>query len=522
MANRSVFASTRGRLSPEADAINLVGAPAYSQAPAHALAQMAVTGSFGAQVYATPEMELGRVLALAEAVEPAVLARTAVHARRVGRMKDMPAVLLAVLARRDPALFRATFGRVVSDGRMLRTFVQVVRSGRTGRRSLGSAPKAMVAGWLTAAPDRALLEAAVGRSPSLADVIRMVHPRPGSRSREALFAWILGRPCDASRLPPALRAWIAFNEAGPAAWTGELPDVPFQMLTQAPLTPAQWGGLARAGSWQMLRQGLNMLLRHGAFEDPETVAEVAARLSDPERIEAAGALHYQLLAAIGHVDPRMPGEIVEALHVAMDHAVRRAPALEGSVVVCPDVSASMLGSATGVRRGATSAMRHVDVAGLVAAAILRRNPRAEVLPFARALRPIRLEPRDTVASNARRLAEIAGGGTDCSAPLRALNARGARPDLVVTISDNQSWIDAARAGRGTATMAEWLALRARHPTAKLVCIDIAPYATTQAAEVEGVLNVGGFSDAVFDQIGRFARGEMHPDRWMAEIEAIEL
>ncbi|MDF2231246.1 RNA-binding protein [Albimonas sp. CAU 1670] len=522
MANRSVFASTRGRLSPKADATTAHGTPAYSYAAPHALAQMAVTGSFGGAYYAKPEMQLDRVLSLAGAVEPAFLARTAIHARRVGRMKDMPAVLLAVLASRDPALFRAVFGRVVANGRMLRTFVQILRSGRTGRKSLGSAPKAMVAGWLTSASDRALLEAAIGTSPSLKDVIRMVHPKPDSREREALFAWILGRPCEAARLPQAVRDWIAFQEAGPQAWTGPLPEVPFQMLTQAPLTQAQWAGIARNGSWQMLRQGLNMLLRHGAFEDPETVAAVAARLSDPERIEAAGALPYQLLAAIGHVDPRMPGEIVEALHLAMDHAVRRAPALEGAVVVCPDVSASMLGSVTGVRKGATSAMRHVDLAGLVAAAILRRNPRAEVLPFARALRPIRLEPRDTVASNARRLAEIAGGGTDCSAPLRALNARGARPDLVVMISDNQSWIDAAHAGRGTATMTEWLALRARHPSAKLVCIDIAPYGTTQAAEVEGVLNVGGFSDAVFDQIGRFARGEMHPDRWMAEIEAIAL
>lgn len=96
----------------------------------------------------------------------------------------------AVLARRDPALFRAVFGRVVDTGKMLRSFVQVVRSGRTGRKSLGLAPKAMVQAWLSDASDRALLHTAVGNDPSLADVIRMVHPKPESPEREALFAWI--------------------------------------------------------------------------------------------------------------------------------------------------------------------------------------------------------------------------------------------------------------------------------------------------------------------------------------------
>ena len=56
-------------------------------------------------------------------------------------MKDMPALLLAELSRRDPALMDRVFDRVVDSPRMLRTFVQIVRSGATGRKSLGSAPK---------------------------------------------------------------------------------------------------------------------------------------------------------------------------------------------------------------------------------------------------------------------------------------------------------------------------------------------------------------------------------------------
>ncbi len=518
MANKSVFASMKGRLLPQATQCNAEGAPAYAYSDAHALAQLAVTGTFGGMFYQSPQDELTAVLNAAEAVDPAFLAQTAVYARRSGHMKDMPAVLLAVLARRDPALFRLVFGRVVDTGKMLRTFVQIMRSGQTGRKSLGSAPKAMVQDWLNTASDRALLNAMIGNDPSLADVIKMVHPKPASAEREALFAWIVGRPCNLARLPRALQDWIAFRETG----QGEVPDVPFQMMTQLPLTSAQWAQIARNGSWQMVRQNLNTFLRQGVFAEAGMVDHVAALLADPQAIARARAFPYQLMVAAQHVDPEMPREIVEALHDAMELAVRNVPQVPGSVVVAPDVSASMTWSVTGYRRGATSVVRHVDVAALVAAAFMRVNRKCEVLPFEFDVRKVRLNPRDTVLTNAERLAALAGGGTNCSAPLRLLNKQRKAPDLVVFVSDNQSWVDARGGRQATAMMQEWEALKRRNPKAKLVCIDVAPYGTTQAQSRQDVLNIGGFSDAVFDQIATFAKGQSGPDRWVREIEKIKI
>ena len=116
---------------------------------------------------------------------------------------------------------------------------------------------------------------------------------------------------------------------------------------------------------------------------------------------------------------------------------------------------------------------------------------------------------------------MGGGGTNCSAPLALLNREQAAVDLVVMVSDNESWADPAR-GRGTATMAEWAKLKQRNPQAKLVCIDIQPYATVQARERPDVLNIGGFSDQVFDQIVDFVAGRMGPDHWVGQIRAIDL
>jgi 60 kDa SS-A/Ro ribonucleoprotein len=47
-----------------------------------------------------------------------------------------------------------------------------------------------------------------------------------------------------------------------------------------------------------------------------------------------------------------------------------------------------------------------------------------------------------------------------------------------------------------------------------------PNATTQAAERAGILNIGGFSDSVFDLIALFANGELESEHWVGEIEKV--
>jgi len=173
---------------------------------------------------------------------------------------------------------------------------------------------------------------------------------------------------------------------------------------------------------------------------------------------------------------------------------------------------------TGARRGATTSVLCIDIAALVTAALLRRNRRARVLPFAGEIVPVDLNPRDSVMTNAARLASIGGGATNCSAPLHALNRERAQVDAVVFVSDNQSWID-PRAGRGTALLKEWQELRARNPQARMVCVDVQPYDTAQALDREDILNIGGFSDQVFDVISAFVSGELDPEHWIGRIEA---
>ena len=513
MANTTLF-NTRAAALPAADARNEAGGKSYAFSAKHALAQYAVTGCLNGTFYADAQQQLETVLRLCSQVPVAFIAQTAVYCRERGHMKDMPALLCAALATLDTGALKRIFDRVIDDGKMLRNFVQIVRSGVAGRKSLGTAPKRMVQRWFDRRDDAAVFRASVGQSPSLADVVKMVHPRPATPQRAALYAWLCGRQHERTALPATVAAFEQWKEQR----AGELPDVPFQMLTAQPLTDAQWTQIARTASWQATRMNLNTFLRHGVFNDRALVRMVAKRLRDADAIRKARAFPYQLMAAFVNADAALPREITDALQDAMEIAVQNVPAIAGKVWILPDVSGSMHSPATGQRKGATSKVRCLDVAALVAAAFVRANADAEVLPFSDDVVPAKLNARDSILTNAQKLAALPSGGTNCSAPLAWLNKRQAQGDLVLYVSDNESWMDANIGGRATQTMAEWDTFRRRNPRAKLVCLDVQPHAHSQAKERADILNVGGFSDSVFEIIAQFAAGKLDAGHWVGVIE----
>ncbi|MBA3700260.1 MAG: TROVE domain-containing protein [Planctomycetes bacterium] len=518
MANKTLFQSLIGALIPKTDAVNDAGGKAYALSPKHALAQYASTGCLNGTFYADAAEQLDTVLTLAKAVDPEFVAKVAVHARAVGNMKDLPALLLAILAVRDVALLKRVFARVCDNGKMVRTFVQILRSGVAGRKSLGTAPKKLVRAWMERLTDSQLLGATVGNDPSFADLVKMVHPKPTDAARRAFYAWLIGREHDAAALPAAVQHFDAWKRDR----TLPIPDVPFQLLTSAPLDDATWVAIARQSPWQATRMNLNTFARHGVFKVEGMAELIAARLRDPVAIAKARVFPYQLMVAYRQVEAEVPAQVREALQDAMEIAIANVPAFAGQVVVCPDVSGSMQSAVTGERGSATSAVRCIDVAALVAAAVVRRNPRAEVIPFSDRVNEVRLNPRDSVMTNAKLLAELPSGGTDCSLPLVELNRRKAKADLVILVSDNESWIDAKPHARGTALLREWQIFSARNPGAKLVCLDLQPNRAVQAPERADILNIGGFADAVFATIAAFADGTLAADHWVGVIERMDI
>ncbi|HKQ73216.1 MAG TPA: RNA-binding protein [Blastocatellia bacterium] len=523
MANKNLFKTVAGKFLPKTDALNEHLAPAYALSPKAQLAQYAATGCLNRTFYADADDQLARVIELCKRLDAEFIAKTAIYARESGFMKDMPALLCAVLSVKDVKTLARVFPRVVDNGKMLRNFVQIMRSGAVGRKSLGTAPKRLINDWFSARSDEMIFKDSVGQTPSLADIVKMIHPKPATASRAALYGYFIGREFDASALPPIVRQYERFK----AGETLEAPNVPFQMLTGLPLGAKDWASVARAAQWQMTRMNLNAFARHGVFNEPGLAELIADRLRDERAIRKSRVFPYQLLAAYLNADGgQVPLVVREALQDAMEIAIGNIPNVEGKVYVFPDISGSMHSPVTGYRKGASSKVRCVDVAALVAAAVLRRNPRAEVIPFESEALEISLNPRDSVMTNAEKLASLPCGGTNCSAPLALLNRRKAQGDLVIYVSDNESWIDAPNYGRfggdATETMKQWAEFKRRSPQARMVCIDIQPYGTVQAQEREDILNVGGFSDQVFELIAEFAAGRLNDDHWVGVIEAVQL
>lgn len=522
MSNTKIFASaTQGasRRSTATNAVNNAGGLAYSLGDKGTLAQMAVTGVFADTFYATGKSQLDDIQALVARVEPEFLARLALYARSHAHMKDLPAYLCAVLATRDVALLDRIFDRVIDNGKMLRNFVQVVRSGQAGRKSLGTRPKALVARWLRTASDTQLLAASVGASPSLADVIRLSHPKAPDAARDAFFKHILGVQGADLALPAVVANLNAFRQGKATA----LPKAPFELLTSLSLTPANWVEVARNASWTQTRMNLNTFARHGVFESAEMVSLVAKRLADPEQVACSKVFPYQLLAAYLNSAEGVPVAVTNALQDAMEAAVANVPQFHCGVSVLVDVSGSMSDPITGTRVGATSKIRCIDVAALFASAILRRNPTANVVPFDTRVHAARLNGRDSAMTNAAKLAQFGGGGTNCAMALEHLNQTGAQGELVIYVSDNESWQDRRYGNRtGTGVMQQWQTYKGRVPRARLVCIDITPNGTSQAKERADSLNIGGFSDEVFRIVGAFANGQLGAGHWVGVIDRVEL
>jgi 60 kDa SS-A/Ro ribonucleoprotein len=574
MASKTLFASKNASIT---NTTNEAGGIAYSMTAKEALAQLAVTGCFNNTFYVKAEDHLAKVKDLAAKCDPEFVGKLAIYSREKGFLKDMPAFLVAYLsslcatANRDEnqlmqqraqirkekrdvpatleadiakahekaerlnAITRTAFLRAIDNGKMLKNFVQIVRSGETGRKSLGTTTRNMIRSWFASKNDEQVFFQSIGNDPSLGDIVALTHPRPETRERAALFAHLLGKETTklggetivvATALPPVVAAYEAFRKEP----KGDVPKVPFEMVEGLDLSVEQWQELAVRQSWQSLRQRLNTFHRKGAFASEAVVKAVAAKLADEEAIRRAKAMPYQLLVTYLNVSPEMPKAITNALQDAVEIATRNIPVIDDVVVLMPDVSGSMHSSVTGQRVSPktgrvethTSKVRCIDVAALVAASFLRVNPQTYVIPFVeRAFTDVRLNPKDSIMTNAEKLASLPYGGTNCSAALEVINRLGLKPALSMFVSDNESWVDSPRhgaaSGSRTETMRQWKSIRHRRSDAKLVCNDIQPYMTTQAQSREDILNVGGFSDAVFEVVKQFVSGSA--TNWVSIIEA---
>lgn len=487
-----------------ADTTNAAGGRAYALSHQMALLQYAVTGTFNDTFYTGAEAQLNDVLKFAQACDSQWIARVAIYARQYGFMKDAPAFLVAFLSTRpEKELFNFTFDAVIDNVGMARTFVQMMRSGVVGRKSLGSTPKKAVARLLnTLSGDKVFFQCA-GTSPSIEDVLRLTHAKPRDAEHDALFGYLLGKDYLWENLPSTVKAFEDYKSGR----STEVPHVDFRRLTALQLTTEQWRAIGRQMTWNQLRLNLNTLARHDAF-DTEFTQYVATRLRDVEAIKRQKVLPFAVYNALSNLDAKVPPSVRSALGFCLDQSLYNAPELTEPTLILTDSSGSMTTAITGNRGSATSSLQCVGAAAMFAASLLKRNPdNVTVIPFDTVLHPVKLNPRDSLESITRDLTRN-GGGTDCSCGIRwALHS--AKWKNILIISDNESWYDGVRGGgsysyyhqpKATAMANVWAEYRRKVPNAKLICWDLSPNATIQAKNDASVLNIGGFTESAYELV----------------------
>lgn len=502
------------------DTKNNAGGSAYELPEKSALAQLAMTGCFNGTYYTSAEDQLKKTLELANKIatyDLQFIAKLAIYSREQGLLKDMPAVLTAIVAGKDSELLSQIFSKTIDSPKMLRNFVQIIRSGATGRKSLGTRPKKLIQNYLQSLTDEQLFKADVGNDPSLQDIIKMVHPKPHNKKRSALFGYLLGKDYDKKDLCPLVQEFESFKKD----LGSDIPDVPFQMLTALPLKDEHWKKIAENATWTQTRMNINTFARHNVLKDSKLTSLICEKLEDKNQVKKAKVFPYQLFSAYLNMDSTVPAKISVSLQKAAEYALDNVPEFNGKVYVMVDTSGSMSYPVTGNRGTVSSKMRCIDVAALVAAAVMRKNPDAEIIPFDTRVHTHKLNPLDSVMTNAKTLAGFGGGGTSCSIALEHINKKKAKGDLVIYVSDNESWVDSGRY-RSTATMTEWNKFKEHNPEAKLVCIDITPNGTTQAHDRSDILNIGGFSDSIFSVIANFAKMGNSQNLFLKDINSVQL
>lgn len=471
------------KTQPKFDTLNEAGGQAFSLSDKESLAQLALTGTFNNTFYTSAEDQLATFKKMAQKCDSRFIAQLAVYARNEAYMKDTPAVLLAILVSRgELEIVKAIFNRVITNGRMLRNFVQCIRSGEFGRKSFGSATKRLIQDWLVNRTDEQLVLDSVGNSPSLADIIKMVHP-----PHREVFAYLIGKN---KEYRPTSVHWMS--------------------KTSGELSSAQWKEIALNDMGYLARiKNINTLYRNECFDDAEFTARFARLINEnvPRFV-----MPYELFAAYTFIETDVPARIRNAVSDAMETACRNVPEFDTDPIICIDISGSMSSPVTGYRAGATSKMTCTQAAAMFASALLRVNRNGQVIPFDTSPRLISINPNDTIATNASKLS-VYGGGTACASALAYANMQQMKSDLVIYISDNMSWADYGRSGN-TGLAGQWQTFKRQNRNAKLVLIDIQPYTSTQVQTDKDVLNVGGFNDQVFRVIKSF----MDRQTWVEKIE----
>jgi len=494
----------------QADKVNREGFPAFTRTLEEDTLAVLLCNTLSNTFYAderTLAKETVDVLTRMAQKDADFLAKALVHARNRGLMRLAPVVGLAVLSAHGDGekkvAFRRVFHHVVKTPDDLREFVSLCRSKQI-RKGLGGEARDAVKRWLQHISEYHAVKYGSAKSEgiTLRDILRMAHPRPVSEAQRELFGWLV-KGWDKVGLEPSPsnpQVW-AFEKIKRAETEAEIVAlVKKYRLTWEVVVPSVkkmttgiWAALLDEMPYMALLRNLNTMARHHVFTDEATVKKIAKRLSDPEQVRKSKQFPFRFFNAFKAFEG--PQGIRDALADALEQSFENVEALPGRVCVANDISGSMSNPVSDKGKA-----RYCDIAGILAAALFKKQEDVVLLPFDTTVHTIAVSRRDSIMTIAGQIG-LAQGGTDVGAPIRYLNQTHQKVDVFIGVTDGEDW-----AGRGFLT--EWEEYRKEvSPNAKAFLVTISPYKDWNAPTgYPSVHFCVGWSDAVLKYIPLVLKG----------------
>lgn len=449
------------------------------------------------------------------------VAKLAVYTKKEAHMKDMSALLLAHLASRKSKHGPIVFQEIVTDISMLKKFVNSIRKGMTNRKSFGSVYRKLIRDWLSNKSDLQLFRESIGNDPSMGDIIAMVHPKPLHLQRAALYAYFLGKDLtedQKSHLPDEIKDYESFI-SDPSKYCsneGKLPKTNIMKILSHKLTEKQWKNLAKSMTFNQIVKNLNTLHRNNALDD-DVQNHICNVLSSKDQALRSSQMPYSLLMAYKAFSESTYSQypkILKALDEALGNCTENIPSFEGKIAICLDVSGSMSG-----RISSKGVATYLDAACALGLSFLKKNPTSIVLPFDTSVHVDHgLSSEKSFADNYQIVNGFWGGGTDCGSPIKYLIETKSNVDIIVLISDNESWGQLRTRSRyNTDTLSRLEEYKKINPKVKFVNIDISPSCDTQAPSDDSVMLVSGFNDSVFKLLTSFLPNSADKNYWVNYI-----
>lgn len=298
----------------------------------------------------------------------------------------------------------------------------------------------------------------------------------------------------------------------------------WEMLPTESLTnPEVWRSLMQSNNlpYTAMLRNLGRMTSIGVFDDAKTVADVVARLSNPEYVKRARVHPFNVLTALktygsgggfrGSLTWTPKQRIVDALDAAFYASFGNVEGTGKRICIALDVSGSMgsmlMNSNVSAREGSVAMAMATLAADPDTTETIAFTSGGWVAPGQRArwgggITELGLSPRRRMDDIVRETSRLGFGGTDCSLPMLWAEAQSKSFDAFIVYTDNETWagtiqpMDALRNYRMKV-----------NPEARLIVVGMTSTQFTIADPQDGgTLDVVGFDASAPGLISNFIAG----------------